>query len=178
VGERSGSVDEATLREFVHTSYSRLIGAIALISGSRTAAEDAVQEALARALERSQRGDHIESLPAWITTVSMNLARSGLRRLRAERRARERLVTPTTGGDVEETTADRVDLRRALAGLPRRQREAIVLRYYLGLDVREIANTLGSREGTVKSHLARGRAVLAVALKMTDLEEVAEREEG
>ena len=170
-------MDEATLREFVRTTYPRLVGAIALISGSRATAEDAVQEALARAWERSKRGEHIDSLPAWITTVSMNLARSGLRRLRAERRARERL---TYGAAVRDQAgaADRVDLARALATLPRRQREATVLRYYLGLDVQQVAEAMGTAEGTAKSLLARARAALAVALDVNDLQEVGERGEA
>lgn len=170
-------MDEATLHEFVHTVYPRLVGTIALISGSRAVAEDAVQEALARAWERSERGERIDSLQAWVTTVSMNLARSGLRRLRAERRARGRLADPGERGE-STAAAERVDLRRALATLPRRQREATVLRYYLGLDVREVAEAMRSPEGTAKSLLARARAALAVALDVDDLEEVTDRGEA
>jgi len=46
-----------------------------LVCGSMPAAEDAVQEALARAWERSERGQDIGSLPAWVTTVARNLLR-------------------------------------------------------------------------------------------------------
>jgi RNA polymerase sigma-70 factor (ECF subfamily) len=163
-------VDEASLHEFVHSTYPRLVAAVALIAGSRAAAEDAVQEALARAWERSSRGERIDSLPAWITTVSMNLARSGLRRLCAERRARAALMPPTA---IDETT-DRADLARALRALPRRQREAVVLHYYLGLEVSEIAAAMRAPAGTVKSLLFRGRAALARTLGV-DEEEVSER---
>lgn len=76
-GRGSELLDEGTIREFLRTTYPRLVAAVGLISGSRPAAEDAVQEALARAWERSERGEHIESLQAWVTTVAMNLARSG-----------------------------------------------------------------------------------------------------
>src|SRR3989442_3147294 len=118
-------LDEDTIREFLAAEYPRLVAAIALVSGSRSAAEDAVQEALARAWERSERGERIESLRAWVTTVALNLVRSGFRRLRAERKARARLTEPP-GPSPMVSVEDLVDVRRALATLPRRQREATV----------------------------------------------------
>lgn len=165
-------VDEIAIREFLHTRYPRLVAAVALVCGSRPAAEDAVQEALLRAWERSEKGEEIESLNAWVTTVSLNVARSGLRRLMAERRARSRL-----GRDFvpETTSGDRIDVERALAVLPRRQREAVVLRYYLQMDTREVAEALGINEGTVKSTLFRARSALAGALGETDTEEANDR---
>lgn len=166
-------MDDADLREFVHTQYPRLVGAIALLCGSRATAEDAVQEALARGWERSLRGEYIESLPAWVTTVAMNLARSGLRRLRTERRGRAELAARPEDGAAR--TDARIDLRRALGRLSRRQREATVLRYYLGLDIREIAHVMGTPEGTTKSLLARARAALAKELQMNDTQEVSDR---
>lgn len=129
------------------------------MTGSRQAAEDAVAEALARAWERTERGDMIENVAAWVTTVGTNLARSRWRRMLAERRATERLVALSP-----ETPDEVVDLRAALAALPRRQREVTVLRYLLGHDVREVAGILGVSEGTVKTSLHRARAALARAL--------------
>jgi RNA polymerase sigma-70 factor (ECF subfamily) len=159
-------VDEIAIREFLHTGYPRLVAAIALASGSRAAAEDAVQEALLRAWERSEKGEEIESMQAWITTVALNLTRSGLRRLRSERRAKSRLREAGWGEDPALDAGRTVDVERALATLPRRQREAVVLRYYLQLDTREVAVALGVSEGTVKSTLFRARAALADALGM------------
>lgn len=143
------------------TDYRRLVRAIGLVTGSSDVAEDCVQEALARAWERSERGEHIESLVAWVTTVSVNLSRSWLRRMRAERAARDRL----RDSNQTEWSSDRVlDVGRALRALPRRQREAVILHYYLGIEVKEVARVLGVREGTVKSSLARSRRALAVSL--------------
>jgi RNA polymerase sigma factor (sigma-70 family) len=166
-------MDDAELREFVHTQYPRLVGAVALLCGSRASAEDAVQEALARGWERSLRGERIESLPAWVTTVSMNLARSGLRRLRTERRHRAELRPEAEDATGQAET--RVDLWRALGKLSRRQREATVLRYYLGLDVREIAEVMGTPEGTTKSLLSRARSMLAEELRVSETTEVSDR---
>ena len=96
-------------------------------------------------------------------TVALNLVRSGLRRRRVERQARTRLGEGR-GTTRPSTTEDRVDISRALSALPRRQREATVLRYYLDLRVAEIAAILRINQGTVKTTLFRARRALAKAL--------------
>jgi len=143
------------------------VNAVALASGSYPAAEDAVQEALVRAWMRSERGEHLESLPAWVAAVALNQTRSGWRRAMAERRARRRIVqrAPTA-----EPSTDHVDVARALEALPRRQREVAVLRYLLEMSTSEVAVALGIGEGTVKSSLARARAHLTDALAVHDTE--------
>jgi RNA polymerase sigma-70 factor (ECF subfamily) len=171
-------VDEIALREFLHTRYPRLVAAVALVSASRPAAEDAVQEALLRAWERSEKGGEVESLDAWVTTVALNLSRSGLRRLRSERRAKARLHGSAWTEDPAPGADRALDVRRALADLPRRQREAAVLRYYLQLDTREVAAALKVNEGTVKSTLFRARAALAAALGVEEPIEIDESEEA
>ncbi|MGZ8602244.1 MAG: RNA polymerase sigma factor [Actinomycetota bacterium] len=150
-------LSDADLEEFLRDGYRRVVGAVALVSGSLATAEDAVQEALVRAVERSKGPDDIDSLEPWVVTGALNLSRSRLRRLIVERRAQPTLVAPSS----PPPDADAVDVRRALTALPRRQREAIVLRYFLDLDVREVASVMGIGEGTAKSTLARAREVLA-----------------
>jgi RNA polymerase sigma factor (sigma-70 family) len=159
-------VDEFDIRRFLATEYPRLVAGLTLASGSRAAAEDAVQEALARAWEQGERGQRIDSLAAWVTVVATNLSRSGLRRRLAERRARGRLepVLPPASGLLTGASDDRIDVERALAVLSRRQREAVVLRYYLDLSVDEVAEALGMSEGTAKTTLFRARAALSHAL--------------
>jgi RNA polymerase sigma-70 factor, ECF subfamily len=156
-------LDEVTIREFLATTYPRLVAGVALITGSRGAAEDAVQEALARAWERSERGEQIDNLAAWVTRVAVNLSKSRLRRMRVEAKHRAD-VAPAPVVDGGSASDTRIDIRRALADLPRRQRETTVLRYYLGLDVAEIAETLQLNPGTVKTSLFRARHALATAL--------------
>ena len=165
-------VDGVAIREFLHTAYPRLVAAVALTSGSRPAAEDAVQEALLWAWERSEKGEEVDFLEGWVTTVALNLVRSGLRRMRSERRARARLHATALA---EPPTADRIDVDRALAALPRRQREVAVLRYYLQMSTREVASALELDEGTVKSTLFRARAALAQTLGMDENEEANDR---
>jgi len=174
---RAGNlIDELQIREFLGGSYPKLVTAVAVMCGSRAAAEDAVQEALARAWERSLRGEDIRNLEAWVRTVAVNLSRSAIRRIRAERRAGQRLGDdPRLGGLALAPSPDRVDVLQALARLPRRQREATVLRYYLGLDLAEISDALGVRVGTTKTTLHRARLALAKSLGEREPEEVDDR---
>jgi RNA polymerase sigma factor (sigma-70 family) len=145
-----------------------VVNAVALASGSYPAAEDAVQEALVRAWMRSERGEQLDSLPAWVAAVAFNLTRSGWRRAMAERRARRRM--PESSGAAAAPSGDHVDVARALEALPRRQREVAVLRYLLEMSTAEVAAALKIGEGTVKSSLARARAHLAEALAVRDTE--------
>jgi RNA polymerase sigma factor (sigma-70 family) len=157
-------LEEADLREFVLTEYPRVVAAVALVSGSESAAEDAVQEALLRAWERSRRGYEIGSVTGWVTTVALNLSRSGLRRIIAERKARHRLGVKAA----DAPSADRLDVARAVSLLPRRQREVVVLRYLLDMTTNEAAETMRVSEGTVKSQLARARTALATTLHVDE----------
>lgn len=134
-------------------------------------AEDAVQDAVIAAWERLERGDEIDRLDAWIATVALNRSRSGLRRIGAERRARARLSTAAP----REPGPESVDVRRALAALPRRQREAAVLRYVLDLTTADVAAAMKTSEGTVKSTLTKARAHLADTLALREETDDAER---
>jgi RNA polymerase sigma-70 factor, ECF subfamily len=100
-------------------------------------------------------------LAAWVTRVALNLSKSRLRRVHAEARAREHV---DARWQVDVPDEERLDVERALAKLPRRQRQATVLRYYLGYDVAEIARTLGVSEGTIKTTLHRARHAMAASL--------------
>ena len=100
-----------------------------------------------------------------MTTVALNLARSRLRRLRAERRAQDRLRPRS----VPEPTSEATDLRRALVELPTREREAVVLHYYLDLPVAEVAAIQDVSDGTVKTSLHRARRRLAKSLAEHDI---------
>lgn len=120
-----------------------------------------------RAWAKSERGEYIESLPSWVVTVALNLARKGHRRLLVERRMRH-LARGSGSSAVPGPTGAGIDVQRALARLPRRQRETAVLRFVLEMDTREVAEVLGIGEGTVKSQLARARSTLQRDLEVSD----------
>jgi RNA polymerase sigma-70 factor (sigma-E family) len=127
--------------------------------GDRADAEDVAQEACARAYSRwSSVRDHAEP---WCVRVASNLA---LDRLRGRSRSLRRDTALANVGDVTPAfsgvSADRVDLVKALAALPRRQRETVVLRYLGDLTEAQTADVLGCSVGSVKTHSSRGLAKL------------------
>lgn len=149
------------IRAFLAGDYRRVVAAVTLVCADAANAEDAVQEALKRAWERGRSGETIDSPTSWIAVVAMNLARSGLRRRLAERRAMDRLVLPS----MQEPSDDTIEVARAVQGLPLRERQAVVLHYYMGMKIEEIATALAITDGAVKNALFRGRRSLA---KMID----------
>jgi len=158
----------AELTALVERDYRRLVGVVAVVCGSTAVAEDAVQEALVRAWERVGRGARFDHLAGWVVVVAINQVRQVERRSRAEGRAVARLAA----GNAATGVADEVvDLQRAVAALPGRQREVVVLHYLLGLDVKATARVLNISEGTVKTGLFRARAALAARLGDLDAEE-------
>lgn len=139
---------------------------LTLLGGSRALAEEAVQEALARAWERSDRGEHIESLKGWVTVVATNLLRSSFRRMIAEARAGRRLGKPSE--ETASSSEDRMDLGRAIRDLPERQRRMVVLHYFADLSLDEVAKVEGTTPGAVKSMLHRARRALAASIGLTE----------
>ncbi len=174
---RTGDLDDAALRAFLASDYRRLVGAFRVIAGSRAAAEDAVEEALARAVERSRRGERIDDLTTWVAVVAKNLLRSAFRRSLVERRARRRLADTPVSYEAA-ATHEHDDLLQAVASLPRRQREAVALHYFADMSVAGVARVTSSTEGAVKVLLHRSRRSLAATLgEPEDDEEVAEHVE-
>lgn len=148
------------LRSFYDRHYRSIVAAVALVTGSRAAAEDAVHEALARAWERSERPDRTDR---WVLTVALNLSRNRWRKVRREVALGDedaRWTAPVDGSAV--------DVRRALVRLPVRQREVVVLHYLLDLPVAEVADVMGLTPGGVKHALFRARRSLAGRLAIDE----------
>lgn len=141
-----------------------LVGALTLYCGDAHVAEELAQEALIRLCQHWDRG--VDDPPAWTYRVAFNLARSRFRRLASHRKAVRRLEAerPRT---VEADDADVIAVRRALLALPDRQRQAIVLRYFADLGVREVAAQMSCPEGTVKTLCFQGiRSLRASGLEV------------
>lgn len=96
-------------------------------------------------------------------SVSSNLA---IDRWRRTHRGRSRAVA-TELVDLQPDPA-RVDLQRALDGLPRRQRDVVVLRYLADLSEADVAAVIGCSVGTVKSNASRARAALRAVLTIEE----------
>ncbi|HVU72932.1 MAG TPA: sigma-70 family RNA polymerase sigma factor [Mycobacteriales bacterium] len=151
---------DRTLREAWLRSYPALVGALTALTGSRAEAEDATQEAFARAVTAWRSGVP-DNPDAWLRTAAVNRARSRFRRRRRGQELSRLIPDP---GPVPAPTPDRVDLLTALRHLPSAQREALVLHHLLDMPVEEISRDLRTPVGTVKARLSRGRAALAALL--------------
>ncbi|TDD52302.1 sigma-70 family RNA polymerase sigma factor [Kribbella antibiotica] len=148
-----------SLLEVYDGCYRRLVGQLYAMCGSLVEAEDAVQEAFVRALEKPGRFAEIDNPEAWLRLVALNVARSRFRRSAIFHKIISRSGPPPDS--VPGLSPDHVDLVTALRRLPWDQREAITLHHIVDLTVREIAVQLGVPEGTIKARLTRGRARLA-----------------
>lgn len=130
--------------------------------------EDVVQDAFVRLhRKRGMLRDPNASL-AYLRASVCNLSRSRLRHLRMARRRHHQLGVADDERSAESQAVHREDVRvllHAVTELPARQREVLVLRYWLDLSERETADTLGIAVGTVKAHAARGIAALAKRLE-------------
>ena len=152
---------DAELKKFCETMYPKLVGALSLTYRDVDLAEEFAQDALSRTVERWDHIRGVEDPEAYVIRIGFNLGRSWWRRRLAERRARSRLGHDVTWSEADPTPG--LEVRRILATLSPRQREAIVHRYYLGLDVRDTAASMGCAEGTVRALTAQGIAVLRSA---------------
>lgn len=132
--------------------------------GDRHDAEEAGQEALARAYLRWRRvAPYAE---AWVARVAANLALD-LHRSRARRRRYEAAVgavAPASSPDEAGELVSRAELVAGLRSLPRRQRDVVVLRYVADLSEKDTAAALGCSAGTVKQHASRGLAALRLTV--------------
>lgn len=128
------------------------------LCGNAAVAEDAVQEAFARALERWSRVRNHPDVRGWIMKTALNEIR---------RVSRRRRVVGSRDA-VEADPDSSLDVWRAVRRLPRRQQEAVILHYALDFPVDEVARLMGCRNGTVKAHLARARETLAGRLEYRD----------
>jgi len=158
---------ESEIARCVRTEYARLVRVVTIVAGSVELAEDAVQEAFARAWERSEQGQEFIHLPGWITTVALNESRSRHRRRSTEGRAVDRWrARPEASERLDPEHAHEAEqVRVALDALPRRQRDVVVLHYLMDLDVATTARLLRVSQSTVKSALDRARQKLAVSLR-------------
>ncbi len=124
-----------------------------------------MQEAFCNLYRRWDRLSHVEGAEYYVRVSVLNACRSALRRRALDaRRVLHELPAPSAeaavlGGE------ERAELIRAVDRLPRRQRETLILRYYLDLPDTEIATLMGISQGTVRSSAHRALDALGRKLK-------------
>jgi RNA polymerase sigma-70 factor (sigma-E family) len=161
--ERFGRTEAVSNLFLAH--HRRLVGLAVLLVDDREAAEEVVQDAFV-GLHRRWR--HLRDPGSAVTYLNRAVVNGGRDRLRRGRRAVVALprMVPVAEGlasaEQDAVVHDQADrLWQAVRTLPDRQRQVLVLRYYLDQTEAEIAETLQVSRGSVKKHASRGLAALA-----------------
>jgi RNA polymerase sigma-70 factor (sigma-E family) len=163
VWERIVARDDDGFSDFVASRAPALLRTAWMLTGDAQLAEDLLQSALARAWPHWPRigGDRPE---AYVRKVMVRLHGTWWRR-RWNGELPTADMPETIVGDAYAAADERAVLRSALLQLPKRQRLAVVLRYYDDLPEQEVAALMGCTVGTVKSQAAKGLARLRTALE-------------
>lgn len=161
----SSTMAQPSFAELFAAHYQPLVRLAGLLGADDP--EDIAQEAFSRLHVRRLRDDG--AAVAYLRTIVCNLTRNRLRHLRLVRLRRPDPPEPQHSSEHAVIVAEEHrELLAALDRLPRRQREALVLRYWLDLSEREIADVMGVSAGSVKTHASRALAALGKALKEED----------
>ncbi len=146
------------LETLYRSDHARIVRLAFLLSGDRSFAEEAAQEAFVRLLASAA---DVREPAGYLTTITVNLCRD---------RGRRSAVARTHADDVPrvDQPADLPsgldDVMQAIRRLPEASREVVVLRYWLDLPTRQIAHLVGRRPATVRSLLHRAHLKLAEEL--------------
>lgn len=176
---------DASFETLVHAHLDRCHAIALRMTGDPQDAEEVALDALVRAYRalasyEPERVREIRLRP-WLATIVVNLCHNRARRRRLPATSLAPLVeagiepaSPLSAGPdaVSVRTALRTELARQLMALPERYRVPVVLRHVDDLSYAEIAMALGRPEGTLKSQVHRGLALLRAAMGDTDLEEL------
>lgn len=166
-----GEGDEELLERFCAEAYPRLVAALTHYCGDVHLGEELAQEALVVVCRRWATVSRLDEPVAWAYRVGVNRGNSWFRRVRTERRIRARAAGGDRDVHHDPDGADRVTVRMALDDLSPKQREAVILRYFLGLSAEETARLTGSSPGAVRGLTHRAVATLRDRLDLPDPKE-------
>lgn len=155
-------MDEGTFTRLAEQYAGRLYAVAYRMLGNRADAEDAVQRALMKSFAARASYSPRWAVSTWLYRVLSNVCIDELRRRRPPP---EPAPEP---GSLRPPAVERMDLTRALDTVPREARLLLALHYVDGLSYRELAQVRGISVNTVKSQLARGKAILKRALDEGD----------
>ncbi len=152
-------MDERTFTRLAEEYAGRLYAVAYRLLRNRADAEDAVQRALLKAFAARESYSPRWAVSTWLYRVLSNVCIDELRRRKPA------LEPPPGPGHRPAARVERLDLERALEAVPREARLLLALHYVDGLSYRELAKVRGISVNTVKSQLARGKAILRRALE-------------
>lgn len=162
----TGATGEVAALHRAH--YRSLVRLAALLLDDVGASEEVVQDAFVQLQLRWRRLADPDRAPAYLRSSVLNGARSRLRHRQVGARHLQPVPAPAPSAEAGALATDAHDhMMSALARLPARQREALVLRFYLELSEAEMAAAMGISAGSVKTHVHRGLAALNTYLGET-----------
>jgi RNA polymerase sigma-70 factor (sigma-E family) len=166
---RPGQGADRAVTELYSLHYRRLVRLAALLVRDAATAEDVVQDSFVAVHDGWQRLRDTDSALAYLRQAVVNRSRSVLRhRAVAEKHPEKPSPDMPSAEHGALVRLERSAVIAALRGLPGRQREAIVLRYYADFSEAEVAAAMGISRGAVKSHTARAMAALRAGLEQQD----------
>lgn len=177
--------DSEAFNEIVHQYSTLMLHTACMIVGDRDIAEDAVQDALIQAWQHLSSLRETGSLRPWLLRIVINQSISFKRRLaRSTAFIRQSLAEQLADAaaqladDYNGRTEYRWDLTQAIANLPVKQRAVIVLHYYDGLTLPEMAQTLQTSENTLKKRIQTALVNLRRVLRGTDADQPSYTRQG
>lgn len=160
--------DDAALSLLFHRHYLPLVRLAVCLTGERDGAEDVVQDAFVSLQRHRATLRDASASEAYLRSAVVNGSRSQIRRLVRERVRRRPAAVPSASS--EERVVERDEHARVLAavqGLPTRQREVVVCRYYLELSEADTARLLEISTGSVKRHAHRAVKAIEMRVEVT-----------
>jgi RNA polymerase sigma-70 factor (ECF subfamily) len=155
-------MDERAFGKLAEEYATRLYAVAFRLLGNRADAEDAVQRALLKSFAARDAYSPRWAISTWLYRILTNVCIDELRRRRPTTEVEDlRVSTPSPAAAI----GARLDVARALEAVPREARVLIALHYVDGLSHRELAAIRGISINTVKSQLARGKAILRATLE-------------
>jgi RNA polymerase sigma-70 factor (ECF subfamily) len=160
--DRLARTGDARAFEALYARHTPALYAIAVrMTRDGDGAADAVHDAWLRMVETLRRFEHRSTVRTWLTGILVNCVREQLRDRRRQdshdRHPEDCAVEATSSAPLDASHADPLDLEAAIAALPPRYREVLVLHDVEGFTHDEVAAILGVVPGTSKSQLARAR---------------------
>jgi RNA polymerase sigma-70 factor (sigma-E family) len=156
---------EQAITELYHAEYRSLVRMSAVLLGDVSSAEEVVQDSFIAMHSAWRRLRDTDKAVNYLRRSVVNRSRSVLRRrMVADRHAPKHEPDMPSAEQGAITLLERSAVISALLSLPSRQREALVLKFYLDFSEEQVASVMRISRGAVKSHTARGKAALRSVL--------------
>jgi len=153
--------DRVAFEGFYRENLARVVRGCTLVLLDQSEAEDVAAEAFARLWSKWSQIESHDHAGGFVFKTAMRLCAR-----RSKRRELIGHIPEESAPDEIGRSLDRQEILRALGDLSVRQRRAVVLRDWAGLETSEVAKLLGMRDSTVRVHLARGREALRTAFRV------------